>query len=140
LGTIVVPRQKTTFNTAQKTSHMSEKTNEQNGTFDCTSIIVIFASYFQTQINSQRQKCSRDGSVSIVIGYRLHGRGSFLDRRKDNFLFCSVQLPIQYVSEALFQRVKRPGRESDHLSPSSAEVKNGEAIPPLPHTFPLLDV
>jgi hypothetical protein len=30
--------------------------------------------------------------------------------------------------------VKRPGRESDHSLPSSAEVKNGGAIPPLPHT------
>jgi hypothetical protein len=29
--------------------------------------------------------------------------------------------------------VKRPGRETDHLSPSSAEVKNGGAIPLLPH-------
>jgi hypothetical protein len=36
--------------------------------------------------------------------------------------------------------VKRPGREASH-SPSGAEVKNGEAIPPLPHmsrtTLPL---
>jgi hypothetical protein len=30
--------------------------------------------------------------------------------------------------------VKRPGREGDHSSTSSADVKNGEAIPPLPHT------
>jgi hypothetical protein len=30
--------------------------------------------------------------------------------------------------------VKRPRRVSDHSSPSSAEVKNGGAIPPLPYT------
>jgi hypothetical protein len=29
--------------------------------------------------------------------------------------------------------LKRPGREADHSHPSSAEVKNGGAIPPLPH-------
>jgi hypothetical protein len=27
------------------------------------------------------------------------------------------------------------GHEADHSSPSSAEVKNGGAIPPLPHVF-----
>jgi hypothetical protein len=30
--------------------------------------------------------------------------------------------------------VKRPGHEADHSPPSSAEVKNGGAIPPLPQT------
>jgi hypothetical protein len=30
--------------------------------------------------------------------------------------------------------IKRPEREADHPLPSSAEVKNGGAIPPLPHT------
>jgi hypothetical protein len=29
-------------------------------------------------------------------------------------------------------RVKLPGREADHSPPSSTEVKNGRAIPPLP--------
>jgi hypothetical protein len=28
--------------------------------------------------------------------------------------------------------MKRPGREANHSPPSSAEVKNGEAVPPLP--------
>jgi hypothetical protein len=30
-------------------------------------------------------------------------------------------------------RVKQPGHETEHSPPSSAGVKNGEAIPPLPH-------
>jgi hypothetical protein len=30
--------------------------------------------------------------------------------------------------------VKQPAREADHSPPSSAEVKNDGAIPPLPHT------
>jgi hypothetical protein len=32
----------------------------------------------------------------------------------------------------LFPRGKRQGREADHSPPSSADVKNGGAIPPLP--------
>jgi hypothetical protein len=28
---------------------------------------------------------------------------------------------------------KRPGREADHSSPTSAEVKDGGAIPPVPY-------
>jgi hypothetical protein len=31
--------------------------------------------------------------------------------------------------------VKRTGREADHSPPTSAKVKNGGAIPPLPHAF-----
>jgi hypothetical protein len=40
---------------------------------------------------------------------------------------------VQRVLQALFLGVKRPAREADHSAPSSAEVKNGGAIPPLPH-------
>jgi len=32
--------------------------------------------------------------------------------------------PTQWISEALFPVVKRPGREADHSPPSSAEVEN----------------
>jgi hypothetical protein len=35
---------------------------------------------------------------------------------------------------ALSPGVKLPGREADHSFPSSGEVKNGGAIPPLPYT------
>jgi hypothetical protein len=39
-----------------------------------------------------------------------------------------TQPPIQWVREDLSPGVKRPGREADHSSPSSVEVKNGRAI------------
>jgi hypothetical protein len=42
---------------------------------------------------------------------------------------------IQWVPGALFLEVKRPEREADYSSPSSAEIKNGGAMPPLPHAF-----
>jgi hypothetical protein len=32
-------------------------------------------------------------------------------------------------------RVKWQGHEADHSPPYSAEVKNGRAIPPLPHVY-----
>jgi hypothetical protein len=31
--------------------------------------------------------------------------------------------------------VKHPGHEINHPHPSSAEIKNGGAIPPFPHVF-----
>jgi hypothetical protein len=35
-----------------------------------------------------------------------------------------TQPPIQWVTEGLSPGIKRPGREADHSTPSSAEVKN----------------
>jgi len=35
----------------------------------------------------------------------------------------STQPPIQWVPGTLYLGVKRPGRETDHSTPSSAEVK-----------------
>jgi hypothetical protein len=63
------------------------------------------------------------------------GRGKF-------FLFYVVsrpalrptQPPIRWVQGAISLGVKRLGPEVDHSPPFSAEVKNGEAVPPLPHT------
>jgi hypothetical protein len=44
-----------------------------------------------------------------------------------------TQVHIQWVPGILTLGVKRPGREVDHLPPSTAEVKNVcGAIPPLP--------
>jgi hypothetical protein len=48
-------------------------------------------------------------------------------KQRDNFTFYLLPTnfvgTIQWYSE-LFRRVKRPGREADHLSPSNAKVKN----------------
>jgi hypothetical protein len=44
-----------------------------------------------------------------------------------------IQPPIHWVPGALSPGVKRQGREADHSPPFSAEVKNGGAIPPIPH-------
>jgi hypothetical protein len=44
-----------------------------------------------------------------------------------------IHSPIQWVPRALSRGVKRPGCEAVDSPPSSAEVKNDGAIPPLPH-------
>jgi hypothetical protein len=44
------------------------------------------------------------------------------------------QPPVQWIPGATSPGLKRQGREADNSSPSSAKVKNSEAIPPLPHT------
>jgi hypothetical protein len=63
------------------------------------------------------------------------------------FIYFSKQLPytVQTGSGAhpafypmgtggqFSQGVKQPGHEADNSSPSSAEIKNVGAIPPLPH-------
>jgi hypothetical protein len=46
---------------------------------------------------------------------------------------------IQWALEDLSPGVKRPGREADHPFPSSAEVNNGGAIPPLSNMSSWLD-
>jgi hypothetical protein len=81
-----------------------------------------------------------DSSVGIATGYGLDGPASIPGRGKI-FLFSTTcrpalgptQPPIQWAPGTLYPRIKRPGRKADHSPPSSAEVKNGGAIPPLPH-------
>jgi hypothetical protein len=72
----------------------------------------------------------------MAMGYRLSGRGSIPGSRK--IFFSSPECPYRlwglpnFLSigiGALSRRVKRPGRDSDHSPSSSAEVKNGGAIP-----------
>jgi hypothetical protein len=76
---------------------------------------------------------SRDSSVGITTCYRLDDRGSriripaeagsfSLHRRVQN---GSGAHPVPYAmgTRDSFHGIKRPGREADHLPPSSAEVK-----------------
>jgi hypothetical protein len=76
----------------------------------------------------------QDSSVDIMIGYRLHSGGLILGSAR--FFSSPVsrmavgpnKSPIQCILGAL-----SPGDKADHSPPSSAEVKNGVAIPPFPH-------
>jgi hypothetical protein len=85
-------------------------------------------------------------SVSIVTDYRLDGQGS-VPRRDGSFLYSTSRPPpglgrpatCPTGYKAPFPRVKRPRCEADHSPPSSTEVKNYEAIPPLLHTSSCCD-
>jgi hypothetical protein len=71
----------------------------------------------------------------------LWARPGFESQQRQDFLFYAVsrsalgsnQPPTQWVRGAILPGVKRPRREANHSPPSNAEVKNGGAIPPLPH-------
>jgi hypothetical protein len=71
---------------------------------------------------------------------RRAGRPGFDSRRRQEiFLFSAsrpalgpTQPPIEWVLGALPSVVNQPGLEVDHSPPSSADVKKGVAIPPLP--------
>jgi hypothetical protein len=67
------------------------------------------------------------------------GRPGFNSRQYKIFLFTAsrpipgpTQPPIQYVPGAMSLEVNQPGCEANRSPPSTAKVKNGEAIPPLP--------
>jgi hypothetical protein len=84
---------------------------------------------------------SRNSSVGITTGYELGGRASIPGRARNVSLLYSIQTGSKaYPASSpmgagnTFPGVKRLGREADHSPPSSSEVKNGGAIPALPHT------
>jgi hypothetical protein len=68
----------------------------------------------------------------VRLGYGLDGRGFKSRQGLRNFLLTTVsklalgptQPPIQSVPGAISLGVKRPVREADHSSPSSAKVMN----------------
>jgi hypothetical protein len=63
--------------------------------------------------------------IANVLGFdSRRGLGIFLFTTASRTALRPTQPPIQWVPGALFLRVKRPEREADHLSPSSAEVMN----------------
>jgi hypothetical protein len=82
-----------------------------------------------------------DSSVDIATCYELDSRGSnpsrsiFLYSTASRPALGTTQLLTQSVPGALSPGVKRPGREADHSPLSRAEIKNGGAIRPVPHTF-----
>jgi hypothetical protein len=93
----------------------------------------------------QTSICSRDWQfnpyiISVRIASKVRdgqqkNRVRFL-ARKEIFVFSILSNralePTQY--HGLFPwGVKQPGHEADYSSPSSAEVKNGGPIPPVPY-------
>jgi hypothetical protein len=83
---------------------------------------------------------NRESAVGIATGSRLDGRGvGVCIPARGNIFLISTGYGAHPASYSMgtgdySPRVKCPGREDQHSPPSSAEVKNGGAIPPLPDT------
>jgi hypothetical protein len=69
----------------------------------------------------------------MMTGYGLHGPRSIPGTSRFFFSPQRSAFPIRWVPGAPPPGIKRQGHEADHSPPSSAEVKNGGALPPLPH-------
>jgi hypothetical protein len=83
---------------------------------------------------------NRDGSLGITIGYALDGRSSISGRGKrfDSIPQRQDRLwghPASYPTSTrgLSRWLKRSESEADNSPPSSPDVKNCGAVPPLPH-------
>jgi hypothetical protein len=61
---------------------------------------------------------SRDSSVSIVMGYRVDGRGRFLEGVRNFSLFLKVPTGSETHTASLV--VKRPAHEAEHSDSTSA--------------------
>jgi hypothetical protein len=84
---------------------------------------------------------SLESSVGMAIGYRLEDRGSIQGMGKrfssspqhpDWPWGPSSLLNNGYQEGGISSRVKRPERKADYSAPSTSEVNNSGAIPPLP--------
>jgi hypothetical protein len=73
---------------------------------------------------------SRDSSVGTATGQP----GSIPGRDK-SFLYPPRRPDRLWGSRDSFQQEQSCSGEADHSRSSSAEVKNGEAVPPLPRTL-----
>jgi hypothetical protein len=82
------------------------------------------------------QLTTKNGGWTIgVLGFdSRQGLGIFLFDTASRPALGPTQPPIQLVRGALSLRVKRPGHITEHSPPSSAEVKECGAIPPLHNT------
>jgi hypothetical protein len=82
---------------------------------------------------------SWDSIVSIEMDWTARvqfpaGEEIFLCSTVARLTLGLTQPFVQWVLGALSPGVEHPGNEADHSPPSSAEVKNDGAIPPLQHT------
>jgi hypothetical protein len=71
-------------------------------------------------------------NLSVFQGSILCKGKIFLLSIASRLVLGPTQPSIQRIPEALSSGVKQQGRETDHPSPSSAEIMNGGAISPLP--------
>jgi hypothetical protein len=98
--------------------------------YDLSKIFVEVFHFSWCWYELSQYSCGLDGQALILSRDKI-----FLCFTVSRLALGPTQPPIEWVVEAVYPRVKRPGHEADHSPPSSAEVRNDGAIPPLPHTF-----
>jgi hypothetical protein len=82
----------------------------------------------------------RYNSGSVATGYRLDCQGTevrFQAEARDLYHLHSIQTAPSLLSigyQGFFPGVNRKGPEADHSPTSSAKIKNGGAMSPLPYT------
>jgi hypothetical protein len=86
--------------------------------------------YVPSKLTSIRQTLYSDRLRAGGLGFNSRQTNSAVSRPAVG----PTQPPIQWVPVAPSPWVKLQRREADNSPPSSAEVKNGGSIPPLPHT------
>jgi hypothetical protein len=82
------------------------------------------------QVGAQEDRTKWEGGVRIWSG---RDKRFFSTPQSPGRLWGPLSLLSNGYRGALFPGVKRLGREADHSPPSSSEVKNGGAVPPLPY-------
>jgi hypothetical protein len=92
--------------------------------------------------NGELTSLTSSGPCHRIVWIRVHGWATGWTNR---VWFLSTlpavrptQSPVQWLLESLCRWLKLPGRKADHSSPTSAEAKNGGAIPPLHNTLSFL--
>jgi hypothetical protein len=91
-----------------------------------------------------RMDLSRNKSVGVASGcwlvgpFSIPGSGKYFFFLLHSVQTCSGAYPdtSPVGTGGCFTGLEWPVREADLSPPSSTEIKNGGAIPPLPHTFP----
>jgi hypothetical protein len=82
---------------------------------------VLFMRYFALHI--PRERWTTGWTIGVLGFDSRRELGNFLFTTATRMALGPTQRPIQWVAWALSLGVKRPGREANHSSPSSAEVK-----------------
>jgi hypothetical protein len=104
----------------------------ENRTLHKGHCVAVDASILRTDAGSRCRVELRDGEPA------------FDSRQRQDIFFYSpsfrptqglTQPCIQWIPGYVSLGIKQQRREADHSSPYSSQVKNGGAVPPLPHMF-----
>jgi hypothetical protein len=68
-----------------------------------------------------------------ISGFDIRQKQAFFSQPSRQDRPCLIYAPVEWVRGSMGKKVKRPGREVSHLSPSVAEFRNMYSYTSLPH-------